>query len=72
MRALSEAAQREAMGQAIALAYEGPRSANPRVGCVIVDEDGRVLGRGFHHGAGTAHAEVEALADRVRVFASSR
>ncbi len=47
---------------AIALAYEGPRSANPRVGCVIIDDEGSEVGSGFHHGAGTPHAEVEALA----------
>jgi diaminohydroxyphosphoribosylaminopyrimidine deaminase / 5-amino-6-(5-phosphoribosylamino)uracil reductase len=35
---------------------------NPWVGCVIV-RDGRVVGKGFHHGAGTNHAEVEALAN---------
>ena len=35
---------------------------NPWVGCVIV-RDGRVVGKGFHHGAGTNHAEVEALKD---------
>ena len=35
---------------------------NPWVGCVIV-RDGRVVGKGFHHGAGTNHAEVEALND---------
>ena len=35
---------------------------NPWVGCVIV-RDGRVVGKGFHHGAGTNHAEIEALAD---------
>jgi len=33
---------------------------NPWVGCVIV-RDGRVVGKGFHHGTGTHHAEVEAL-----------
>lgn len=51
-----------AMRRAIALAYEGPRSSNPRVGCVIIDATGDEVGAGFHHGAGTAHAEVEALA----------
>jgi diaminohydroxyphosphoribosylaminopyrimidine deaminase / 5-amino-6-(5-phosphoribosylamino)uracil reductase len=35
---------------------------NPWVGCVIV-RDGHVVGKGFHHGAGTNHAEVEALLD---------
>ncbi len=33
---------------------------NPWVGCVIV-KDGRIVGRGFHRGPGTNHAEVEAL-----------
>ncbi|HXH48076.1 MAG TPA: bifunctional diaminohydroxyphosphoribosylaminopyrimidine deaminase/5-amino-6-(5-phosphoribosylamino)uracil reductase RibD [Terriglobia bacterium] len=35
---------------------------NPWVGCVIV-RDGQVVGKGFHHGSGTNHAEVEALLD---------
>ncbi len=38
---------------------------NPWVGCVIV-RDERVVGKGFHHGAGTNHAEVEALVDAGR------
>jgi len=36
---------------------------NPRVGCVIVSADGRVIGRGFTQAAGEAHAEVVALRD---------
>ncbi|HWJ66507.1 MAG TPA: bifunctional diaminohydroxyphosphoribosylaminopyrimidine deaminase/5-amino-6-(5-phosphoribosylamino)uracil reductase RibD [Nocardioides sp.] len=46
-----------------------PLHPNPRVGCVLLAEDGTVVGEGFHHGAGTPHAEVEALAvagDRAR------
>lgn len=37
------------------------RGENPRVGCVILDADGAVVGEGYHRGAGTAHAEVDAL-----------
>jgi len=57
------------MQQALGLALQGPRSLNPQVGCVIVDSQGIVVGTGFHQGAGTAHAEVNALAsagDRAR------
>ncbi len=52
----------EAMREALALAQdpEAPYGENPRVGCVIVGPDG-VVGRGFHRGAGTPHAEVVAL-----------
>jgi len=50
------------MQQALGLALQGPRSLNPQVGCVIVNPQGLVVGTGFHQGAGTAHAEVEALA----------
>lgn len=35
---------------------------NPRVGAVVTDLEGRVVGEGFHRGAGYPHAEVEALA----------
>jgi len=36
---------------------------NPRVGCVIVSADGRVIGRGHTQQAGGPHAEVMALRD---------
>jgi diaminohydroxyphosphoribosylaminopyrimidine deaminase/5-amino-6-(5-phosphoribosylamino)uracil reductase len=54
-----------AMAEAITLAQDpaAPRGVNPRVGCVIVDSRGDVVGRGFHRGAGTDHAEVVALAE---------
>lgn len=35
---------------------------NPRVGCVIV-KDGQVIGKGFTQKVGSAHAEVQALAN---------
>lgn len=51
-----------AMRRALELAAKGPLSGgNPRVGCVLLDSDGKVVGEGWHHGAGTAHAEVDAL-----------
>lgn len=47
----------------LALSADVPASSNPRVGCVILDESGEVVGRGYHRGSGTPHAEVAALAD---------
>ncbi len=38
-------------------------SPNPRVGCVIVDHAGQVIGQGFTQQAGGPHAEVMALRD---------
>jgi diaminohydroxyphosphoribosylaminopyrimidine deaminase/5-amino-6-(5-phosphoribosylamino)uracil reductase len=36
-------------------------SPNPRVGALLVDDEGSIVGEGFHERAGEAHAEVEAL-----------
>jgi diaminohydroxyphosphoribosylaminopyrimidine deaminase/5-amino-6-(5-phosphoribosylamino)uracil reductase len=36
-------------------------SPNPRVGAVLSDGEGRIVGEGFHDRAGGAHAEIEAL-----------
>ncbi len=52
-----------AMRRAIAFAARGPAGGpNPRVGCVVLDRSGAVAGEGWHRGAGTPHAEVDALA----------
>jgi len=51
-----------AMRRALDLAARGPaRGVNPRVGCVILSPAGEVLAEGWHRGAGTPHAEVDAL-----------
>ena len=50
------------MRRAFALAKKGPLvNENPRVGCVLVTDDGAVVAEGFHRGAGHDHAEVDAL-----------
>lgn len=62
--------EREAMHRALTLALNGPRGLNPQVGAVLLSPSGEVLAEGWHRGAGTPHAEVDALsrvsADRVR------
>ena len=50
------------MRRALELAAKGPQAdPNPRVGAVIVDPGGVVVGEGYHQGAGSPHAEVMAL-----------
>lgn len=50
------------MSQALQLAEKGLFSTtpNPRVGCIIVQDD-QIVGRGWHEYAGQAHAEINAL-----------
>ena len=57
------AAETAAMRRALELAATPgvPLGPNPRVGCVLLDEDEQVVGEGYHRGAGTPHAEVDAL-----------
>ncbi|OFI39055.1 riboflavin biosynthesis protein RibD [Arthrobacter sp. SW1] len=50
------------MEAALAAALRGPRGANPLVGAVVLDADGTQLATGYHRGAGTAHAEADAIA----------
>lgn len=51
--------------QALGLAAQAlfVSNPNPRVGCVITDAHGAVLGEGFTQRAGQAHAEVMAMRD---------
>ncbi|MCW2793034.1 MAG: diaminohydroxyphosphoribosylaminopyrimidine deaminase [Nocardioides sp.] len=58
------AAERRAMRRAVALAATVgvPLGPNPRVGCVLLDDDGAVVAEGHHRGAGSPHAEADALA----------
>lgn len=50
------------MRRALELAARGPLvGGNPQVGCVLTDSDGNVVAEGWHHGAGTPHAEIVAL-----------
>jgi len=46
---------------------EGMTSPNPLVGAVIIDENGRIIGKGFHRMAGQPHAEVMALKDAGKI-----
>ena len=56
------AADHDYMARALRLAELGlySTSPNPRVGCLIV-KNGSVVGEGWHHRAGDAHAEINAL-----------
>lgn len=68
---MSNYAEQEAMQRALVLAATPgvPRWPNPRVGCVILAPDGTTVAEGYHRGAGTPHAEADALAragDRAR------
>jgi diaminohydroxyphosphoribosylaminopyrimidine deaminase/5-amino-6-(5-phosphoribosylamino)uracil reductase len=56
-----------AMEHALQAALQGPRGANPLVGAVVVGPDGRELVTGYHRGAGTAHAEADAIAQAAAV-----
>ena len=53
------------MREALALAQRSLRlsNPNPRVGCVLVDAKGAVIGQGYTQAAGGPHAEIMALAD---------
>ena len=62
------------MHQALGLAAQALflSNPNPRVGCVLVAADGRVIGQGFTQQAGGPHAEVMALRDAAAAGESTR
>ena len=61
---LTDADDRRFMKSALALARRGLGTVapNPSVGCVIVTQEGRIIGRGWTQPGGRPHAETEALA----------
>lgn len=51
-----------AMRRAVELAEQGPvTGGNPQVGCVLLDAGGVTVAEGWHRGAGTPHAEIDAM-----------
>lgn len=65
--------EQAAMSRALELAARGPgHGPNPQVGCILLAPDGRVLGEGWHRGAGTPHAEVAALSAAAAMGADVR
>lgn len=55
----------ELMRECLKLAQqaEGRTAPNPMVGSVVLDQSGKIVGRGYHQRRGEAHAEVNALND---------
>ncbi|MGH8957965.1 MAG: bifunctional diaminohydroxyphosphoribosylaminopyrimidine deaminase/5-amino-6-(5-phosphoribosylamino)uracil reductase RibD [Acidimicrobiia bacterium] len=53
----------EEMLQAAELARPTHPHPNPRVGAIVLDASGETIGRGWHVGPGSPHAEIVALAE---------
>ena len=45
----------------LALKGRGKVAPNPLVGCVVLDRNGKVISKGYHHKYGDNHAERDAL-----------
>ncbi|WP_203580642.1 bifunctional diaminohydroxyphosphoribosylaminopyrimidine deaminase/5-amino-6-(5-phosphoribosylamino)uracil reductase RibD [Microbacterium hibisci] len=58
---MASRAEQDAMRRALTIALQGPRGVNPQVGAVLLSPAGDVIAEGWHRGAGTPHAEVDAL-----------
>jgi diaminohydroxyphosphoribosylaminopyrimidine deaminase/5-amino-6-(5-phosphoribosylamino)uracil reductase len=62
MSALGPEALEGLMRRAIELSENGPgRDANPQVGAILLNAAGDIIAEGWHRGAGTPHAEIDAL-----------
>ena len=64
------------MSMALALAVEAKKDDETPVGCVIIDPDGNVIGRGRNrrekNKSAVAHAEIEAITDACRTLGDWR
>lgn len=59
---MNQAVIEKAMRHALDLASHGPATGpNPQVGAVLLNDQGEIVAEGWHRGAGTPHAEVDAL-----------
>ncbi len=56
-----ESLSRKIIMQALKLAKKTNPSPNPRVGAIIVDSKGKIIGKGYHKAAGEIHAEIMAI-----------
>jgi len=45
----------------LAMRGDGKTSPNPMVGAILIDEDGKVLSKGYHKAYGQCHAEVDCI-----------
>ena len=69
---MNQQAYEPAMRRSLELALNGPaHGVNPQVGAVILDENLNIIAEGWHQGAGTAHAEVMALANLAESFGNN-
>ena len=59
--------ERRALRRALEIAGDPavPLGPNPRVGCALLSSSGELLAEGHHRGAGTPHAEADALASAI-------
>jgi diaminohydroxyphosphoribosylaminopyrimidine deaminase / 5-amino-6-(5-phosphoribosylamino)uracil reductase len=60
-----QAAEAQALTLALAEQAIGLSDPNPRVGCVLLDAQGQLLGQGHTQAVGGPHAEVMALRDAI-------